>query len=546
MCVRLRNRAPRGPQCAATVRVAKGREWARRLTPALALACLAIGLFAEGVLAASFVLNPIHGLATASVTATYTYGTAASCPVGKIFISFWWVTPNTPIANRVPVGIDATGANCVAVVTFVPAKVPGAVTTPNKYLVYGSDATAPGPLSFTYVIDSPPPPPSPTPTATPPPPTTPPPTTALPTTPPPTHAPTPPPTHPPTSIPTPIITPTPRCTTEDPARGCVPVDCTRLTAAFLPVGGDGGLPPLMFALFLVAGPGIAFAVRTRRLSKLAVPMVLLLMVSTSCARLASVANNSPTPVAPNVVGFEATPDCRGYWMASSSDGIFPFGSAQGLGSTGNVRPNRPIIGMESTPDGQGYWLVASDGGIFPFGDALGFGSTGNVHLNRPIVAMEDTPDGGGYWLVASDGGIFPFGDAAGYGSTGNVHLNRPIVDMEATPRGRGYWLVASDGGIFPFGDAQGFGGTGNIQLNEPIVGMDSTPDGAGYWLVAADGGIFPLGDAQGFGSTGNVHLNRPIVGMEATPDGLGYWLVAGDGGVFPFGDATGYGVPSSI
>ncbi len=43
------------------------------------------------------------------------------------------------------------------------------------------------------------------------------------------------------------------------------------------------------------------------------------------------------------------------------------------------------------------------------------GSTGNIKLNKPVVGMANTPDGNGYWLVASDGGIFAYGDAKFYG-----------------------------------------------------------------------------------------------------------------------------------
>jgi hypothetical protein len=258
---------------------------------------------------------------------------------------------------------------------------------------------------------------------------------------------------------------------------------------------------------------------------------------------------SPTGLfGPSTGGLTQTvvPPGQGYWLVGSDGGIFPFGSAQGLGSAGGIHLNQPIVGMASTPDGHGYWLVAADGGIFPFGNAGGFGSTGGIHLNRPIVGMASTPTGNGYWLVASDGGIFPFGDAGGYGSTGAVRLNQPIVGMASTPSGHGYWLVASDGGIFPFGDAAGLGSTGGIHLNQPIVGMAVTPTGNGYWLVASDGGIFPFGDAPGLGSTGAVRLNRPIVGMASTPDGGGYWLVASDGGIFPFGDAVGLGSTGGI
>jgi hypothetical protein len=196
-----------------------------------------------------------------------------------------------------------------------------------------------------------------------------------------------------------------------------------------------------------------------------------------------------------------------------------------------------VVGMGATTNGKGYWLVASDGGIFAFGDAPFLGSTGSLHLNKPIVGMAATPDGKGYWLVAADGGIFAFGDAPFLGSTGSLHLNKPIVGMAATADGKGYWLVASDGGVFSYGDAKFFGSSGGTHLDKPIVGMAATADGKGYWLVASDGGVFSYGDAKFYGSTGSLRLDAPIVGLATTADGKGYWLAASDGGVFSYGDA---------
>ena len=227
----------------------------------------------------------------------------------------------------------------------------------------------------------------------------------------------------------------------------------------------------------------------------------------------------------------------GYWMTGSDGGVFTFGDAPYLGSTGGQHLNKPIVGMAPTPDGGGYWLVASDGGVFTFGDAQYFGSTGAQRLNKPIVGMAATSDGGGYWLVASDGGIFTLGDAQFMGSTGAQRLNKPIVGMASTLDDGGYWLVASDGGIFTFGDAPFMGSTGALPLNKPVVGMAVTPFNDGYWLVASDGGIFTFGNARFFGSMGAQPLNRPIVGMAPAVDGAGYWLFASDGGVFSFGSS---------
>jgi 3D (Asp-Asp-Asp) domain-containing protein len=128
-------------------------------------------------------------------------------------------------------------------------------------------------------------------------------------------------------------------------------------------------------------------------------------------------------------------------MVARDGGIFAFGDAQFLGSTGAVRLNQPIVGMAATPTGKGYWLVARDGGIFAFGDATFSGSAGSLRLNEPIVGMASTPTGQGYWLVARDGGIFTYGDASFHGSLVNA-VAGPIVDVEATRTGAGNWVTA--------------------------------------------------------------------------------------------------------
>jgi hypothetical protein len=229
---------------------------------------------------------------------------------------------------------------------------------------------------------------------------------------------------------------------------------------------------------------------------------------------------------------------RGYRLVGADGGVFSFGGANFLGSTGSIHLSRPIVGMAVDQQTGGYWLVASDGGIFSFGAPF-YGSAGGLGLTSPVVGMVATPDGGGYWLVSAAGGVFSFGDARFFGSASGSRS--PFVGMTATPDGGGYWLVSAAGGVFSFGDARFFGSAGALPLNRPVVGMAATPDGGGYWLVASDGGIFNYGDASFLGSTGALTLNRPVVGMAATSDGGGYWLVASDGGVFNFGDAGFYG-----
>jgi hypothetical protein len=243
----------------------------------------------------------------------------------------------------------------------------------------------------------------------------------------------------------------------------------------------------------------------------------------------------------------ASASAAGYWAATATGAVYPYGAATNYGDLTKLALNAPVTGMTARTTGHGYWLLGADGGIFSFGDAPFYGSTGAMRLNKPIVSMAATPTGRGYWLLASDGGVFSFGDAKFYGSTGAMRLNKPIVGMAATSTGHGYWLYASDGGVFSFGDAKFYGSTGATPLTHPVVRVAVTATSKGYWLVTSDGVVHPFGDGVSYGSLPDLGFCTPlpVVSIAASRTGHGYWLLQTDGHIRAFGDAMSYGDPSA-
>ncbi len=237
--------------------------------------------------------------------------------------------------------------------------------------------------------------------------------------------------------------------------------------------------------------------------------------------------NAPT------IAMAVTPDGKGYWLLGADGGIFSYGDASFEGSAGQINPSRPaggsnsftpvkeIVGIVSTADGKGYWMVGQDGGVFAFGDATFVGSSGQINPNlpaggsnaftpnRPIVGIVPTADGKGYWMVASDGGIFAFGDAGFYGSSGQINPGMPA------------------------------GGANSFTPAAPIVGMIPSIDDKGYLMVGSDGGVYSFGDAPFFGSpAGSLSSSNSVTGIALTPDGKGYWVAGLDGSIYSFGDGS--------
>ena len=152
-----------------------------------------------------------------------------------------------------------------------------------------------------------------------------------------------------------------------------------------------------------------------------------------------------------IVAMAVTKSGDGYWLVAADGGVFAFGDAGFVGSSGQINPgfaaggsnsfvpNKPIIGIVATVDGGGYWMVGADGGVFAFGDAGFVGSSGQINPalpaggsnsfvpNKPIIGIVASADGGGYWMVGADGGVFAFGDAGFVGSLGNNPPANPIV-----------------------------------------------------------------------------------------------------------------------
>jgi hypothetical protein len=271
-----------------------------------------------------------------------------------------------------------------------------------------------------------------------------------------------------------------------------------------------------------------------------------LAVESDCTWSIAITSDTPTTSTSSSNG------AHGYWLVGSDGGIFTFGSAQFLGSTGAMALQRPVVGITPTADNAGYWLVGSDGGVFTFGDA-GFhnsipgigiapaGSAGPRKLNAPIVGMVPSEDGGGYFMVAADGGVFAFGDAKFEGSCPGIGgCSGAAVAVMPDATGNGYWLVTTTGHVYAFGDAVNYGQPGPQAV--PVTAAVRTPDGKGYWLLFSNGVVAPYGDATNLGNpAGSLGGTNPASAIFTTSSGHGYWIATANGSVFHYGDATNDG-----
>jgi N-acetylneuraminic acid mutarotase len=252
------------------------------------------------------------------------------------------------------------------------------------------------------------------------------------------------------------------------------------------------------------------------------------------------ASSSANQVLRLTVGRPPTPELSygaGYWYATSAGEVIGQGYASAVAPQGEQHPSG-VVSLATTPDHLGYYLASSSGGVFPYGDARWYGSVASRHLSTPTVAIAVTPSGGGYYLVTRAGNVITFGDARWYGSTAGRHTP-PIAAFAVTPDGGGYWLVSVYGNIYGFGDARFYGSPANRPIPR-VVAFAPARDGRGYFVVTDKGNVFNYGDARWYGSPAQRQV-PPVVAFSQAPSGQGYWVVTDKGNIFNYGDARWYG-----
>ena len=222
-----------------------------------------------------------------------------------------------------------------------------------------------------------------------------------------------------------------------------------------------------------------------------------------------------------------------FWYATSGGQVLPRGGAP------TIFPKKPqhpanIVQMVMTASGRGYYLVSSSGGVFSYGDAAWYGSIAGRHLHTQTVALAITPSGKGYYLITRAGNVFAFGDARFLGSTVTKPGTPPLAGIGLTPDGSGYWLITVQGNIFSFGNARFYGSPAYKATS--VIAFARTQSGKGYWVVTATGRLFRYGDAGFYGSLAG-EAPALVTSFAATPNGGGYWMVTTKGQLFNFGNA---------
>ena len=196
-------------------------------------------------------------------------------------------------------------------------------------------------------------------------------------------------------------------------------------------------------------------------------------------------------------------------IAGNAERIQPFNSAyaaSGFGPISSVSsppvrgtnfPNNVIRGIAALPTGGGY-EVDSSGGLWAFGGAPPLNSSGYWRGWDIVRGMAMNRDGKGGYVLDGFGGLWPFGNARRI--TGPYWPNMDIARGVALTRGstatnpKGY-VVDAYGGVHRFGGAPAVTGSGYWPGQQMVRGIATDPVASGGYVLDAYGGMWPFGGA---------------------------------------------------
>jgi hypothetical protein len=191
----------------------------------------------------------------------------------------------------------------------------------------------------------------------------------------------------------------------------------------------------------------------------------------------------------------AVSSAGGGWEAFADGTVAAVAGATDYGSA--VLSSGHAVALVATPDGHGYWVASSTGGVYDFGDAGFFGSAATIHRSvSDVVDLTATADGQGYWLTTSTGRVLSFGDARFFGSAPTARLAvDDVVGMTATADGTGYRLSTATGRVLDFGAVRFYGSPYRAGTSLATVGIGGAqPDG--YVLYGAAGQVVSYGSPK--------------------------------------------------
>ena len=156
------------------------------------------------------------------------------------------------------------------------------------------------------------------------------------------------------------------------------------------------------------------------------------------------------------------------WSGPTAE-VFAFGDAEFAGSCPSLGScTGTAVAVMPDATGDGYWLFTSSGGVYTFGRATFFGAPGPV--SSPVTSAVRTPDGKGYWILLADGTVDRYGDAEQLDSpSGTLGGSNPATAIFATADGDGYWVASANGSVYSYGDAPFDGSMAGAHLNGSII-----------------------------------------------------------------------------